>query len=350
MSWFDRYSMTPIGIDVGYEHIKMVQLSGGPKRWRVEAAASVARRQPGVALEDQDIARLVDVLERMGFVGQRIVLAAPGHKVLSGVLELPPPAAGIPQQQIARMEMARTHRRDPHQFEMTYWDMPMHGPGQQTQVYAVACLHDDANLYLDLFEHHGLAVAAMDVHAAAIMRACKPLVLSDNSITAMLDVGWTSARLVLTHQNHVIFERHFEEGGMEPIHRLLISRLALDAQVIQQVMRCSAQPDADIPGGMMETITDLRGLLRGQFQALAQELQVSCAYVAQQVEDAQIDQLLVLGGGAMLPGIAAHLSQTLTIPARVARCGDLAQVPEAFRAICDDGSLTAALGLAQWHA
>ncbi len=76
----------------------------------------------------------------MLFAGRKAVLAVPAEKLLRGIVELGPIESGAPIDQVARMEFARVHNRDPQSFEMVYWMLPP-SPARQgrSQLLAAAC-------------------------------------------------------------------------------------------------------------------------------------------------------------------------------------------------------------------
>src|SRR4051794_37089099 len=108
-------SRSPIGLDLGARRVKAVQLepsSDSATGWRVAAAATVNRATPGVALTSAEVSRVADTLDRLGFTGNRVAVAAPVDKLISAMLELPK-SGQIPLEQIARVELARTNKIGP---------------------------------------------------------------------------------------------------------------------------------------------------------------------------------------------------------------------------------------------
>src|SRR4051812_19281149 len=117
---------SPIGIDVGRRTIKAVQLEpsktaiGG---WRVRAAATLQRTASAAEVNapapsvpsSAEVRQLMDVVERQGFRGQKVILAAT-DKLVTSILELPPMASQAPVEQISRMELARTLKCAPDSF------------------------------------------------------------------------------------------------------------------------------------------------------------------------------------------------------------------------------------------
>ena len=87
---------TAIGIDVGSRTVKAIQLAGRrgrEARCRVVAAAIFPRTDLAAfdgSIRESEVRALAERLGRIGFAGERIVLAAPSEALLQSVLELPP--------------------------------------------------------------------------------------------------------------------------------------------------------------------------------------------------------------------------------------------------------------------
>src|SRR5688572_9407291 len=210
-----KKSRSPIGLDIGARRVKAVQLeqSGGSSSgWRVAAVACVNRTAPGKLMAPDEASRLWDTLDRLGFQGSRVVLAAPSDKLITGMLELPK-AGPIPLEQIARVELARTSKVAPESFEMGCWELPVpNRAGKHVHVMAVGYPHAEAAKLLDLVEHAGFDATALDVRSCALARACAGIVSPPPGITALLDLGWASASLVLVYAGMVVYVRGLSES------------------------------------------------------------------------------------------------------------------------------------------
>ena len=380
---------SPIGIDAGARSVKAVQLGRdrwGHGRWQVVAAAEVPRdevarpaapaTQPAASGQQQqanahvltpaDVQRLVGTLERQGFAGGDVVLAVPNERVLSSMLDLPPRSSQAPIEQIARMEVARAHRFAPDGFEMGCWDLPAAARATKaTPVMAVACTHADAAALMDPFEAASLTVRGLDVKAAAIARACAPLLAADRGgIIAIVDLGWSGATLSLMHQGVAIYGRTLGDSGIYKLYHTLGSRLGLEAEVIDYLLSDTgvaaagdgsgaARPATGAGAGASrngKNATDAVGLIAAHFEAAVQELQVSLSYAQHQYPDTPVSRLLVVGGGGCIRGVTEHLSRTLGIEARAVAPTDVAECGPGVAGQCASPSMLAALGLAQYTA
>ncbi|KPK79722.1 MAG: hypothetical protein AMJ81_12920 [Phycisphaerae bacterium SM23_33] len=349
MKWLEMVGRTPIGLDLGRRRIKAVQLSRGRDGWRLQAAACLPRPEPGAAMDPAQVRALREVLCRQGFTGKEVVLAAPREKLLTGMLELPSRSSGAPLDQIARMELARIHKCDPDSFELAYWDVPVpNRPAEGTRVMAAACAHADTEPLLDLFEREGLNVRALDLHACAIARACRPALADEPAITCVVDMGWACARLFIMYRGVVVYERPLGETGGKYLSEGLNRQLGLDLEMTDSVL-AEVGLGAEAKGREdSESFDDLRRIIASHLDSMVQELRVSFSYALRQYGDAVTERLLLIGGGAAIPGVGGYLASALSldvqpvVPARVAHCSP------AVMDVCGSPALTMALGLAQF--
>jgi Tfp pilus assembly PilM family ATPase len=91
-----------------------------------------------------------------------------------------------------------------------------------------------------------------------------------------------------------------------------------------------------------------RGIINAHFDALLKEVHVAFAYATQQYSVPAVTGLLLVGGGAEMPGMAERLGGALSRPVRVASPAGLIDVTVAPR-VAGSASLTAALGLATYR-
>jgi Tfp pilus assembly PilM family ATPase len=333
---------SPIGIDIGSRTIKAAQVTRGGAP-RLAAVSMVPRVHPGHELDSEEVMHLRQVLRRQGFTGNRVVLAVPEERLLRGMFELPA-APGVPVGQIARMELARLHHVDPQSFEMVCWGLPQ----AKSQTMAVGCPHAAADALLDVFEGAGLDVRALDVRTAAAARACLDLCVPVPGITAILDLGWSSARLLLVCGPTILYERPFEDG-LSKLARTLASRFHVDEAAACQILdRVGISTDRLPAEGDPVSLEAIRKVLKAYARSLSEELKVPFAYVTHQHLNEPVQRMLLVGGGAGTPGFAEHMSTLCEVEVRRASPQDLMKVAPNVQTKADHPALSVALGLARF--
>jgi len=344
--WRAMTSRTPIGIDVGERLIQAVQLVRLASGWQMEAAASIRRSGSTAAA---DIHQLRGLLAARGFKGNSVVLAVPAKRLITGILELPPRTSKAPIEQLARAELARMHKCEATSLEMACWDLP--APIRATTstfVMAAGCTYADADALLDLFEREGFEVQCLGTHTVALARACEPLLEEVSGASAILDVGWTSSRLVLVYGNVVVYERNLPRGGLRSLVRSLVPRLKLESDdVVDLLWAIGLGGDRRAPDTSKEVCDDIRTATTAHFQDVAKEMRIPFSYLANQYRNAEVKRLFLVGGGAAMPGLKDYLASTTELELWAVMPSDLARCPKSFEG--EYGcSLTLAVGLARW--
>ena len=337
---------TPIGLDLGRRHMRAVQMAHG----RVIAASTVLRRAPQQPIDADELTRLADVLYRQGFLGRRVVLAAPREAQFATVLQLPPRTPDVPIAQIARSEVARAQDCDPGTFEMAAWDIPAPArAGKGTHMLAAGCKHADTQPLLNACDAAGLDVVAIDIAAVALARATSHGAGDDAGMTALLDLDWTAGLLALRCGDAIIYERTVADIGLWHLHAQIEQQLNCDLDVagylLDAAARGSAGDDADAAYvGKASRIID-------RFvQLIVDEVRASLDFAVHQYPDRPVRTLLLTGEGAALPMLCDRLHDATHVEARRVAPADIARCDDAVLSRCADAQLTLAAGLAQWRA
>jgi type IV pilus assembly protein PilM len=344
MSFFR--SCSPIGLDVGARTVAAAQAVRQRSSWRLESASMISRPAgaPPDRLTPEESARLADILGRQGFIGRYVVAAAPQSKLMLSVLDLPPRSSGAPIDDLARSEMARTHRRDPASFEIACWDLPTPLRGSDTtHLMAAAFAHEDAAAMLDPIESSGLCVEALDVRAWAMARACERPLAGSSDAAALLDIGEAGVVLALVRSGVVVYERVLPDSGLGPVRARVAKALALEADLIDAVFATllteSAAPDADAS-------QEVKPILDEHAQHVVKELQIALGYVVHRY-GGEVAQVLLHGPGATLRGLSDRISKDLGVPARIAHPAELIDCSPDIGASSADPAFAVAVGLAR---
>lgn len=339
MRWLiPKYS--PIGLDAGSRFIKAAQIQYTRGQPRISAVAAIQRLSD--QLDTNEVRRISDILYRQGFVGNQIRMAVPPAKILTSMLELPPRTANSPFDQLARVEFSRHQKCEPDTFEMAWWELPQASRvAKTTSVMAVGCRYSDADAILDPFDAAALDVLALDSSSLAAARACAQVLGGQGGISAILDLGWRSASLVILHDQSIIYDRPLGEAGIEQLYKELSASLGVKFDVIDVVISEPLSKNENASDAHRE----IARAIDNHFTTLLKDLELSFSYAANQYASATVDRLLLIGGGAAIPGLAENWTKHLGIKVQVVRPADVIAFAEGV-ATHDQSSMTTALGLA----
>jgi len=342
-------SRTAIGVDIGRRTIKAAQLTIG--RDRITGMSLIPRPQAESEICREDALALREVLERQGFKGNRIILAAPEKAVLPAALELPTKVSGAPIDQIIRLELSRLHNLAPDSFEMAYWDLKAANSSKPvTHTLAVACPHEAANALLDVFEDVGFHVSALDVRGAAAVRACEPQVLPAPQVTAILDVGWQSASLLFVCDQSLLYERPLDTPPIVELAAKLAEVFGISQEAASRILG-TIGPSAREPTEQFdrETLEAITKHLRTHFDKLVDGLKVPLSYAKHQFPGDGVKRMLLIGGGAVVPDLASYFETRLGFEVKRADPAGLIDSPAELLAKASNPTMTVAVGLAKFE-
>ena len=284
----------------------------------------------------QEVRELRGRLSELGMRGNRLVLAVPGEKLLTGIMELPPAESGAPIEMLARSELARMHKCDPQSFEMASWQLPAPARAANTTfMMGAACTHADADNLLDCFEAEGFRVERLEIQSQALARACGPVLNKARGLAGILDIGWSAPRLVLLYDGVVIYDRKLARSAYGALVASLATQFGQPLDEMEKMLR--AGRDAGL-----QAVAPARERYAA---CLAEEMRIPLSYVSNQYPDANAEQLLLVGGGARLEGLAGMLAEAMDWPVRAVAMSDLADCDAQLDAECG-AALVAATGLA----
>ena len=342
---FFKSRFSPIGLDIGSSSIKAMQvshLSGG--KFRINAAAIIPHATADAKMDAAAVARLSDVLVRQGFHGHRVVLAVPSSKLTVEVLDLPPRSSGAPIDQLARAELVRLAKLESDPFEFASWDLPSPARGGSgTALMAIAAKFADTEPLCRTFESGGLYVESIDVPACAVARAAHSRI-DPAAMTAVLDLGHSRAGLYLLHAGTVIFQRVLSNSGVHPLKADLAKRLQIDAEVAEHLLNETAIAEtAENP----RPIDAVNTVVARYADSLDTELSSTLSYVSHRYPQANLETMLLVGGGSRLAALHPMLSEHLGLKVEplVSGAAAAACAPHIVDR-CVDGLMTMALGLA----
>lgn len=346
----------PIGLSLSGRFWSAAQLAI-PRRGGMPellAGAHVPRApHGGTELGEGEAREIFGSLARLGFTGGRLVVSADPRSVVTSILDLPPRSSGAPLEQIARMEMMRSHRLEEGSFECATWDLPAssarRGP-EQTPVLAVACRHEHAEGRLKAFDGVPLFAEGLDLTGLALGRACSRLLRpagGQASLAAIVHAGWDALDIAILHtapggESVLVYERSIGEAGLCVLAERMKKRGVGSEEGFDAVLSalCGIEEQASrIPA-------ELRTLAAEFGEGVIPEVNQSLSFASRRFADTTSSSVLVMGEGAMLRGLGERMQQATGAEVKVVRVGDVVRVPAGLAGLAGSTALMAAVGLA----
>lgn len=331
-----------LGLDIGRSSIKAAQVSLGEKGPALEGLLRLERTSRGGALSAGEAGRLVRALDRQGMRACRLVLVAPTDALVSGSLNLPPASKDVPRDRIVEGEVSRVNRLSPGTFEFAWWDLPpKQGGGHAGQAHAVALPHAAVRPTLDTLCALGLDAVRTLSGSLAMLSAARRLPVDPRRISAVLDLGSKRAHLVLMYAGRVVHERELPDFDMSSLRAEAVAALGVDERVAGRALARYGLHDE--PTGTVAC--QMSAILAEAVHTLVDEVSISFAYVSHIYPEAELGPLLLVGGGANLPGVCEAIGEELELETQVMRPASLVKC-DYFACVQADASMTVALGAA----
>lgn len=337
---------TPIGIDIGSSRIKAAQLSRGRSGWKITAGASYRRTGgPGV-LSSTEMERLLSVLDRAGFVGDRVVVGAPRNIVHTAVVDAPPRSSGAPIEQICAAEFARMYRLSPGGSQLHSVELPTTMSRASTVQMSVSGIsNEDAEALVGPFDRAGLVVEVIDLGEDARSRACLPACRDTDELTGLLDVGSSGIGLSVFRDGESVYHRWLEGAGTQRLTDSIGRSFSLDSVSADVLARCVGVVAPQAEGLDSLTTGRVLGLSREFVEGLFQSTLRSLAYVLDRFPGEAVLRFRLIGGGAQIPGLGMYFGELAGLDVETltpSACGFSGEV------IGEDPAALTAIGHAIW--
>lgn len=308
-----------IGVDITKRGIHLAQPIN-PSDPTSPVRTAFAPRAPD-ATPDHDAELVAGLLDRRDFVSRRVVIAAPGESAISAVLDLPPRSSAAPVDQLAAIELARTHKLDPKTLSIATWQLPIPTrAGEPAKHMAVALPSAAGERLVAAFEAQGLFVESIDARALAMARALTPRPDDEGCIIPILCADWHRATLTAVFQGEVFYERALETARFRALDAAVKSTAIDSPAIIDEMLAGTRSDGSALEPTLAQLASSLTPLVISHAAELVDQLRLSLAYVAQLMPQAGLSRIELMGELACVPtlgqSIADALQLEVTLPDR----------------------------------
>ena len=304
------------GLDIGHSSLKLMQIDNTVKNPHVVGYGTVsfdseAIDANGIVQDPEALAKAINELISKSLVGKlttkRVVVSLPNSNSFSRVITLPQ----MNKKELADAVEAEVDQSIPLTNDELYfdWEVAAQLEHDMQEIQIVATPKKLVDSYMDVFDIVGLEVAALESNITAMTRiviqseahdvsslivdigsnACDISIYDGSAIRATGTVGSSSERMT----KHIADTLGVSE---EQAHRIK-TRYGLEKSKKQDEIIAASEKE------LTKLVMEIKKVIR---------------YYADRSRGSEpIGQIIILGGGANLPGLASYLTDKTRVPTRL---------------------------------
>jgi len=322
---FKTRCVQPIGLDIGHNSIKMIQLETEEAKVRVLGANKV--RIPVEIGDDEEskrsfvIEQVRDMLENGSFRGKDVVSCLPGDKLKITSLRL----AESDTDQIERVlkkEMNHRFGLDPERDSMDYLVAGSVRQGEELKSELILFAVDRATIesHIEMVEQAGLSPVAIDPMPCALFRSFERSLRrqEDRERTVVfIDLGSTATTVVFGDMGEISFVKQIPTGG-DRFNREISSKLGVSLDEVER-LRCmlhSEKESTQLDPATRQVIVDTIGSIG---EELAKEIALCLRYYTVTFRGMRLERAVFTGGEAYESILMNVLKRRLPVEVEQAR-------------------------------
>lgn len=319
MALFSKTSLPRLaGIDISSDSVKLLELSQGSQGYTVESYA-VVPLAPGSVVDheikeiDQVSAAVRELVQKSRTKTKQAAIALAGASVITKTIQMPTDMSDSELEQQIRLE---ANRYIPYPIDEVSLDFEVLDAVEDDEtnvnVLLAACRTEQMDVCVDLVQDVGLSVQVVDVEPYALERACSLIAaqLEDrgqDKTVLLVDVGSRNTTLTVLHDLKTIYMREEEFGGYQL------------TQNIQTHYGVSFAEAGRIKKQSQPEFEDLDSTIFSPFRhSLVAIVERSLQFFYSATAYSSIDQIVLAGGSARVPGMAQFVSQQMSLPTVIA--------------------------------
>ncbi len=314
---FGKSKQSMIGIDVSSSACKVLELSKADDHIRVERYAVEPLPQNSVVehaiTEVEQVAQAVErAVKRSGTRCKHAAVAVAGAHVITKTIKMPANLSDAEMQ--TQIEMEADHYI-PYPLDEVNMDYQVLGASEdnadEMEVLMAACRKEIVDDYVAVIEGPGLTPAVVDIETYAMENAYSLIAEhmpggGMEKTVAILDIGATTTNINVIYNNHSVYSRDHTFGGRQLTEEIQ-RRYGLSYEEAGLAKKQGGLPD--------NYQTDV---LRPFMEAMCQETMRALQFFYSSSPFNSVDQMLLAGGCAQIPGIDEMVAARIGVPAMVA--------------------------------
>ena len=306
------------GLDISSSSVKMLEIAeAGKGAYRVERY--VIEALPRDATVDGNISNLESVVEavkrgykRLGTRSKHVAMAVPTGAVITKKIIVP---ASLRENELEIQVESEANQYIPFALEEVNLDFQVVGPSptspDEQEVLIAATRKEKVEDRVAVAESAGLKAAVMDIEAFAQQSALGLVVKQLPSAgkdmnVAIVDVGANVMNVSVMRNDQSIYTREQAFGGNQ-LTQDIVARYGMSVEEAENAKRSGGLPDD------FET-----EVLRPFMENLSMEVQRALQFFFTSTQYHSVEQILLAGGSAVIPGMDEVVHTRTQVPTMVA--------------------------------
>lgn len=322
-----------VGLDIGSSSLKLAEIQETSKEYILKRFCQVSVPRgvivDGVLVEHEQIcAKIKELFKLSGCRIKGIVTSLSGHSVIVKKVSF----ANMDEGELRDLIKDEASKYLPFDdMADVYFDFQILGINEHNpnlmDVLLVAAKKDIVDSYTEAIKDVGLTPVIMDVDSFALETMYEENYdFEDSDIAVLVNIGASITNLNVVKNGMSIFTRDFTIGGND-VTEAIQNQLGLSFEEAEKIKVAGQEGNAKLQQAGAENILSFA-------EPICLEIERSVEYFRSTFGREDIKQVLLSGGGAMIPGIDAELTHRLAIDT---------EIINPFRKIvCDKKSIDAA--------
>lgn len=335
-------AQTVTGVDIGVFTIKAVVLQHGGKQPRLLSFGSVKTPQPGLVSDNEiDLENvggtIKSLLSSLKAPQNSVVVSLPESKIYSRVISDLPFLTDEEIQSGIKYSVEEFVPLPADQVEL-HWQVIIRSKEKnQTVVLVIAVPKKVQQKYLKILDLAGVKPRAIETEMIAATRLLIPSFVGVSTLVVQLGAGSTDLAVIVN--GVIMLTRSIATGGLS-LTRALSQNLNLQPLQAEEYKKVYGILPNQMEGKIQQALTPLIETIATEAERMVQ------SYLAKN-PNTGVKRLVLIGGGAKLPGLVTYLANRLSLEAQEADpWGPLEKDPSIAAKLTVDPAYTVAVGLA----
>ncbi len=322
--------LRPIGLDIGHNSIKMIQLAINGDKISVHAAQETCvdmdTNTDEQAQRDIISATINRMLSKGGFYGKNTISCLPSGELKITSLRLTE-AESQKAEQVLKREIVQRFGLDPEKDAMDYLvaGNVRQGDEIKNELILFATDNEIVKNHIDMIEHAGLRPVSIDIIPCALFRSFERSLRrqedKENAVV-FVDIGSCYTTIVFGRGGEICFVKQIKIGAGN-FNREVAAKLGItgrDAEILRKELQAengnstqdTQKIDASTRQGMIDAISKVA-------EELAREISLCLRYYSVTFRGKRIERAVFTGGGSYEKILIDIMKRQLTVGIEIAQ-------------------------------